>query len=332
MSSFFDMAIEFRKDPLLNNWVVVGFKKTKTNAVGTCPFCPGNEEKTPPVIREFRDQNGAWQVRCFPAGNPVLQIEANENKRAEGLYDKMGTLGADELIVENPSHTKTFSTFTESEMSLTVDMYIDRIVDLKKDERFKYIQIFKNHGELTGSYIFHPHSHVLAMPILPHQLAIEIGNSRNHYLQKERCLLCDIVSQEVRQDKRVVTATDHFLVIAPFASRVSFEVWIVPRHHSHSFEAGLPRGVKEDFVKVLLDTMKRIEKIASSYSVVLHTSPKLPYQGSADNEPSLEDYFHWHVEILPRDFNSSKFKRDDEFYATLMTPEEATAILKAESP
>jgi UDPglucose--hexose-1-phosphate uridylyltransferase len=324
------MIAEFRKDPFLDAWVVVGFKKTKTNAVGICPFCPGSEDRTPTTIREFRGPDGTWQVRCFPVANPILQIEASENKRAEGLYDKMGTLGADELIVEGPSHTKAFSAFTKAEMSLVVDMYVDRIVDLKKDERFKYVQIFKNHGELTGSYILHPHSHVLAMPILPHQLAIEIGNSKNHYLQKERCLLCDIVSQEIRQDKRIVATTEHFLVLAPFASRLAFEVWIVPRRHSASFETDLSGEVKDDFVSVFLDTMKRIEKVAASYSVVFHTSPNVRNLRPASDEPHVEDYFHWHVEILPRDSTSSRFKREDEFYTTLITPEEATAILKAE--
>jgi UDPglucose--hexose-1-phosphate uridylyltransferase len=321
------MCAEFRKDPLLGNWVVVGFKKDKTTAAGVCPFCPGNEGQTPAPIREFMGADGAWLVRCFAAANPVLQIEAAENKRADGLYDKMGTLGADELIVENRSHVKTFSTFDRSEMSLVIDMYIDRLRDLKKDERFKYVQIFKNHGELAGSYIFHPHSHVLAMPILPYQVAAEITNSRNHYLLKERCLLCDIVSQEIRQGRRIVLATEHFIVITPFASRMAFEVWIVPRCHSPHFDSGLS-SLKDDFVAVLLDTMKRIEKVASAYSVVLHTSPTSRGHVFESDEPSIEDYYHWHIEILPRDINSSKFRREDQIFTTLISPEETAVLLK----
>jgi UDPglucose--hexose-1-phosphate uridylyltransferase len=325
------MSAEFRKDPLLGNWVVVGFKKNKTTAVGICPFCPGNEDQTPVPIREFIGTDGTWQVRCFAAGNPILQIEAAENKRADGLYDKMGTVGADELIVEHRSHVKTFSTFDPSEMMLVLDMYVDRLRDLKKDERFKYVQIFKNHGELAGSYIFHPHSHVLAMPILPYQVSAEIINSRNHFLLKERCLLCDIVSQEIRQEKRIILAAEHFIAITPFASRVAFETWIVPKRHSSHFESGLDGPIKEEFVAVLLDTMKRIEKVASSYSMVLHTSPASRGHVFDSNEPSLDDYYHWHIEILPRDTNSSKVKREDQFYATLISPEEAAALLRAES-
>jgi UDPglucose--hexose-1-phosphate uridylyltransferase len=321
---------EFRRDPLLGDWVVVGFEKTKTNVVGVCPFCPGNESMTPPAIREMHGPDGSWAVRCFPAANPVLQIEASANKRAEGFYDKMGTLGADELIVESNGHTKTVSGFEPSEMAQVIDMYVDRMVDLKKDRRFQHVQIFKNHGELAGSYLLHPHSHVLATPIIPQQIAIELANSKNHYLQKERCLLCDIVSQERRQEKRVISLTDHFLVIVPFASRLAFETWIIPRNHHPSFEYGLDDAIKKDLVGVYLDTMKRLEMVAGAYSVVIHSAPSARREGTNEDDPLLRDYFHWHIEILPRDFGSSRFKRQDQFHVSSITPEEATILLKSE--
>lgn len=321
---------EFRRDPLLGNWVVVGYKKTKTNVVGVCPFCPGNENLTPPSIREFRDREGRWLLRCFSVANPLFQVEEEENKRAEGFYDKMGTLGADELIVENPAHTKSISAFEPAEMLRVVAMYTERIVDLKRDDRFRYVQIFKNHGEIAGSYLFHPHSHVLATPIAPSQITAELANSRNHYLLKERCLLCDVVSQEARQAKRVVALTSHFMVLCPFASRVPFEVWIIPRAHNPEFESWTGDAVQEDFVRVFLDTMKRIEKLASSYSIVVHTSPNSAREGLVDENVRVNDYFHWHIEILPRDANSARFKREDQFYTILTTPEEAAMLLKAE--
>lgn len=321
---------ELRRDPLLGDWVVVGFEKTKTNIAGVCPFCPGNEAMTPPAIREMHDRRGSWTVRCFPAANPVLQIEAAENKRADGLYDKMGTLGADELIVESSSHTKTVSAFSPEEMLQVIDMYADRMVDLKKDSRFRHVQVFKNHGELAGSYIFHPHSHVLATSIIPQQISIELINSRTHYLQKERCLLCDIVSQETRQNKRVVSITDHFLVIVPFASRLSFETWIIPRRHSPSFEHGLNDAIKKDLADVYLDTMKRIEKVTGAYSMVIHSCPNPRPEGTYEEDQLLQDFFHWHIEILPRDFSSSKFKRQDQFHVSSISPEEAANLLKSE--
>jgi UDPglucose--hexose-1-phosphate uridylyltransferase len=322
---------EFRKDPLTGNWVVVGVKKAEMGETEVCPFCPGNEYLTPHSIREIRDGQGQWLARSFPAANPVFQIEASENKRAEGFYDKMGTLGAHEIIVEDRSHTKTFSTFDFVDAARMVEIYTERIIDLKRDKRFKYVQVFKNHGEITGSRIFHPHSHVFATPIVPQQLSLELANSRNHYLQKERCLTCDVVSQEIRQDRRVVTSTEHFLVICPFASRLSFEVWIIPRRHNASFESWTDEGVTRDFVAVFLDTMKRIERLRSSYSIVFHTSPNTAVWHLAEpGGPQVSDYFHWHVEVLPRTY--SKYKREDEFYTVPIMPEETAAILKTEKP
>ncbi len=315
---------------MTGNWVVVGVPKAETGETGVCPFCPGNERFTPRSIREIQDWQGQWLARSFPAANPVFEIEASEAKRAEGFYDKMGTLGAHEIIVEDRSHTKTFSTFDFFDVSRMVEMYTERIVDLKKDKRLKYVQVFKNHGEITGSRILHPHSHVLATPIVPEQLSEELVNSRNHYLLKERCLMCDVVTQEIRQNKRVVIETEHFLVICPFASRVAYEVWIIPRRHNSSFEAFIEERIKHDFIEVFLNTIRRIEKLRSSYSIVFHTSPnEAVWQIGEPAGPHVNDYFHWHVEVLPR--TESRYKREDEFFTLPIFPEEAAATLRTEN-
>jgi len=322
---------ELRKDPVAGTWVVVGYKGSKSSSVGVCPFCPGNENLTPPSIREIKDTNGIWLIRCFPAIDPIFKVEASEDKRAEGLYDKMGNVGAHEIIVENRSHTKTLSSFSEKELALLVDMYIDRIMDLKKDIRFRYIQVFKNHGELAGSYIYHPHSHILATHIMPQKIESELANSRTHYMQKERCLLCDIINQEMRQNKRVVSITSNFVAICPFASRFPFEVWILPRFHDSNFE-DLRHDVhlKDEFVSAMHDIMKRIEPLANAYSIIVHTSPNTTKGNLHDEDVSVEEYFHWHLEVLPRDFRSSKYKVEDQFYVVSITPEEAASALKAQ--
>lgn len=321
---------ELRRDPVSGNWCVVGYTIIKQPSVGVCPFCPGNEHLTPPTIKDIKNSDGSWAVRCFPASNPIFIIEAQENKRPEGLYDKMGNVGAHEIIVENPNHSKTMSSFTEEEFRHLLNLYTDRVSDLKKDRRFKYVLIFKNHGELAGSYIFHPHSHVLATPIIPQRLELELYQSNIHYGKKERCLFCDIISQEIRQNKRVVTVNTHFLAFCPFASRFPFEVWIIPRYHSANFESLVEEDRKIDFINIMISTMKRIEKLTNSYTVVIHTSPNMKKTPWQEDNFLIDDYFHWHVEILPRDFRSSKYKREDEFYVVSTTPEESASILRSE--
>lgn len=321
---------ELRRDPVSGNWVVVGYQRVQPVDLNVCPFCPGNEHMTTPVIREFKDPDGLWLVRCFPASNPIFVIEVPEHKRAEGMYDKMGNVGAHEIVVESRSHTQTLSTFDRHQLSLLLTMYRDRITDLKKDKRFKYVQTFKNHGQLAGSYLFHPHSHVLATPTLPQRIALELANCRNHYSQKQRCLFCDIITQELRQDKRVIGANDRFVAFAPFAPRFPFEVWIAPRRHSDSFESMNEGELQEDFMSLFLDVMKRIEKVAPAYTVSIHTSPNEVEQSFVDDDLSMPDYYHWHVQILPRDLRTSKHKREDEFYVISITPEETARLLKTE--
>jgi UDPglucose--hexose-1-phosphate uridylyltransferase len=321
---------ELRRDPVSGNWVVTGYTGVKGDSMGECPFCPGNEHLTPKTIREVRGAGGSWLVRCFPATNPVFVVEVGENKRAEGIYDKMGNVGAHEIVVECPSHTRNLSDFTEDEFLGLLNMYCERILDLKKDKRFKYIQVVKNHGELTGSFILHPHSHVIATPIVPQRIELELENSRRHYIQKERCLFCDIIAQETRQNKRVVSVNRSFIAICPFASRFPYEVWILPKFHQDSFEELQEESPKRDLAALMLDVMKRLEKVANAYTFVFHTSPNHVKPAAENSNLPPSSYFHWHIEILPRDFRSSRYKREDQFHVVPITPEEATISLKSQ--
>ncbi|MDR2018112.1 MAG: DUF4931 domain-containing protein [Syntrophobacterales bacterium] len=321
---------EFRRDPISGNWVVSGLIMAKGDSAGECPFCPGNENLTPPTIKQYQGSENEWRIRCFAAANPIFLSDIDEAKRAEGLYDKMGNVGAHEIIVENRSHTKSLSSFTEDEFLLLMAFYMERIRDLKQEKRFKHIQIFKNHGELAGSFLFHPHSHLLAMPIVPQMIETELSNTKRRYLQKERCLFCDIIAQEIRQNKRIVSINANFAAICPFASRFPYEVWVMPRFHDDCFERPVDHGVLRDLTSIMLDIMKRMEKVVNAYSVVLHTSPNMYKDPYVTDDLPVSEYFHWRIEILPRDLRSSRFKRNDQFYVVAITPEEATSSLKTQ--
>lgn len=332
-SSFWSMITqmaELRKDPLSGNWVVVGYGGSKSSGTGICPFCPGHESSTPPTIRQYTDDKGDWLVRCFPAANPIFMIEVAEERRGEGLYDKMGNVGAHEIIVENRTHSRTMAMYTRGELELVLAMYRDRLLDLKGDRRFKHVQIFKNHGELAGSYLLHPHSHVLATPIVPARVSRQAITTRSHFLQKDRCLMCDILSQEIRQAKRLVSMNRSFVAMCPFASRFSYETWIVPRFHDANYENMTNQAVIEDLADMFLDILKRIEQFANAYTIEIHTSPNMPSAESHGDDLPFQAYYHWHIEILPRDFRSSKYKREDEFAVSAITPEQAAEAMKSQ--
>lgn len=257
-------------------------------------------------------------------------IEVAEDRRGEGLYDKMGNVGAHEIIVENRSHSRTMSMYTKEELQLVLDMYRERLVDLKGDRRFKHVQVFKNHGELAGSYLLHPHSHVLATPIVPARVSRQVFSTRHHFVQKDRCLLCDILDQEIRQNKRLVSMNRSFVAICPFASRFPYETWIVPRFHEANYENTSNRAVWDNLAEMLLDTMKRIEQFANAYTIEIHTSPNMTFAESHGDDIPCKEYYHWHMEILPRDFRTSKYKREDEFAVLSITPEQAAEAMKAQ--
>ena len=321
---------ELRKDPLSGNWVVVGYGGSKSSGTGLCPFCPGHESFTPSTIRQYTDEAGDWLVRCFPAANPIFMIEVGEERRGEGLYDKMGNVGAHEIIVENRAHSRTMAMYTREELELVLAMYRERILDLKGDRRFKHVQVFKNHGELAGSYLLHPHSHVLATPIVPARVSRQVIATRSHFVQKDRCLMCDIINQEIRQVKRLVSMNRSFVAICPFASRFSYETWIVPRFHDASYENMASQAVREDLADMILDIMKRIEQFTNAYTIEIHTSPNMVSAESHGDDLPFQEYCHWHIEILPRDFRSSKYKREDEFSVSAITPEQAAEAMKAQ--
>lgn len=319
---------ELRRDPSSGNWVVVGYEKKDVPPGGGCPFCPGNEHLTPPPIREVKDSKGDWRIRVVPALNPVFVIEAQENKRGEGLYDKMGNVGAHEIIVEHREHGKKLGNFTADDLSIVLSQYMERIVDLKKDKRFRYVQVFRNQGELSGSSIHHPHGHILGTPIMPKRIDLELANAKIHHNQKERCILCDEIRQEIRQEIRLVAVNDHFVAFCPFASRFPFETLIAPRHHEDSFEA-MRDPATASFIHLFLNVIKRLEAVVPSYSVILHTSPNIPKHEPGTTEESFLEYFHWHVEILPKDSQVAKYKTEDEFYVIATTPEKAARTLRS---
>ena len=247
---------ELRKDPIVGRWVIVStdrakrptdfFRQQVTLKGGFCPFCYGNESKTPPEILAYRPpQNGGpqpprdspgWTVRVVPNKFPALGIEGNLNRQAEGMFDKMTGIGAHEVIIESPEHSATLATLPAKRIEDVLWAFRDRIVDLKRDRRFKYILLFKNYGEAAGATLEHPHAQLIALPIIPKHALEELEGAKQYYIFKERCVYCDMIRQELENPVRVVSENSEFVTMAPYAPRFPFETWILPKRHESSFE------------------------------------------------------------------------------------------------
>ena len=214
---------ELRKDPVVGRWVIISTERSRrpTNfppptvekTADFCPFCPGNEDKTPPEVLAFRPGGGSpntpgWSVRVVPNKFPALQIEGTLDRRGEGLYDRMNGVGAHEVVIEGPEHSQDLADLPAEHIEQVLAAYRERVLDLHRDRRFRYVLIFKNHGAQAGATLEHTHTQLIATPIIPKILMEEIEGSRKYCELKERCVFCDIVQQETAREQRPARGLD----------------------------------------------------------------------------------------------------------------------------
>jgi len=326
---------ELRKDPVTGRWVIISTSRAKRpsdfvretvrpKGVRSCPFCPGNEAKTPPEVLAYRKEGGAnqpgWTLRVVPNKFPALRVEGDLNRQGEGLYDKMSGVGAHEVIIETPEHMQTLSDVPEKAVEDLFWAFRDRILDLRKDRRLRYIILFKNHGEAAGASLEHTHSQLIALPVVPKRVQEEITGARRYYDFKERCIYCDIVHSEVQTGARVVLETDHFVAVAPYAPRFPFETWVIPRPHlSHFEETAAP--AMHNLAWVVRALLRKIDRVLECppYNAVIHTSPI---------QEGAIPHYHWHIEVIPKLTKVAGFEWGTGFYINPTPPEEAAKFLR----
>jgi UDPglucose--hexose-1-phosphate uridylyltransferase len=306
------------------------FHVTHVQPIGRedCPFCPGHEAMTPREVLAYRsggEANGpGWQVRVFPNKYPALKVEGALDREGEGLFDRMNGIGAHEVIVETPDHRETMATMEERQIERVLQAYRDRIRDLKQDGRLRHILIFKNHGPAAGATIEHAHSQLIALPLVPDFVREELAGARRHFAEKERCIFCDIIRQELSDRRRVVAENADFVALSPYAPRFPFETWLVPRRHLARFEDA-PGHEYESLARMLKDVLTRLDRALElpPYNLVLHSAPF--------GDDVVASY-HWHIEILPKVTRSAGFEWGTGFFINPTSPEEATAVLRAFKP
>jgi len=328
---------ELRLDPFTHRWVVVGKRPVMPDVhdqSGLCPFCPGNEHLTPRAIRECRDASGAWMARVFHDRAPLFQIEGALDRRAEGMFDRMNAIGAHEIIVESPRHDVTLAQVPEEHFGRVLEIFRDRILDLKRDNRLRYISIFKDQHPASASLRGHSYSQVLGTPVLPQAMELELRWCRKHFLKHERCMYCDTIQQELSHEKRVLDRNNDFLAFCPFGSRWSYELWVIPVRHASSFEEDLaPPGRLAAFVAFLKPCLQRIEKLSPTLHMVLHTEPNLQaWKPTKDWWETVRDDYHWHFEIQPDVEGQRRFPGTEGFYFNPIPAEQAALVLRALEP
>ncbi|OGQ51592.1 MAG: galactose-1-phosphate uridylyltransferase [Deltaproteobacteria bacterium RIFCSPLOWO2_02_FULL_53_8] len=326
---------EFRKDPIIGRWVIISTERGKrpsefennqvTPKAGFCPFCSGNELKTPHEVLAYRKNNSGpntsgWHIRVVPNKFPALKVEGDISREGDGVYDKMNGIGAHEVIIESPDHKDTLASVSTRQFEEILWAYRDRIIDLKRDLRLRYILIFKNHGEAAGATLEHSHSQLIALPIIPKRVAEEIDGSLEYYNFKERCIFCDIIRQEIMQGARVIAENMDFIAVTPYAPKAPFEIWLLPKAHESSFE-NCQKHHYENLAVIFSEVLKRMNKVLNNppYNFILHTAPL---------KDGATQHYHWHFEIMPKLTKVAGFEWGSGFYINPTPPEEAAQFLR----
>ncbi len=335
---------ELRKDPIIGRWVIIATERARRpdqyfghlhgqKEEKLCPFCEGRETQTPTEVYAIRPRNSnpngpGWDLRVVPSISPFLRVEGNLDRRGNGLYDVMNGIGAHEVVIETNQHIANMADISEEQITRVLNCYSDRLVDLEKDSRFKYVLIFKNYGKDSGGgAVRHTRSQLIATPVNPKRVKEELAGARQYYEYHERCVFCDLIKQELVQKERIILDFDGFVAVSPFAARFPFETWILPKKHCCDYTC-MDAEARRNLARVLKAVLSKLKKGLNDpdYNYVIHTAPfrrqKVGYWKTIDYD------YHWHIEIIPRLTKVAGFEWGTGFYICPLPPEETAKFLR----
>jgi UDPglucose--hexose-1-phosphate uridylyltransferase len=324
---------ELRYNLLTREWVIIATerarrpdqfvrkieKKPLPAFVANCPFCPGNEKLTPPQTYVVPDDH-SWQVRVTPNKFAALSYEGERRREIVGIRRTVTGVGIHEVIVETPDHSKTTALLADREVELIIQTYLNRFKFASSDSRIEQVTIFKNHGEAAGTSLEHPHSQMIATPVITTQLRDRLFNALNHFDEFGECIFCRVLDQELKEGVRVVLETEHFVSFIPFASLTPFSMLIMPRRHMACF-AEMNGAEAADLARNLRRTLAKLYHglVDPDYNYVIRTAP---------TEYCGVKYYHWYVSIIPRLTRMAGFELSSGMFINVSLPEENASFLR----
>jgi UDPglucose--hexose-1-phosphate uridylyltransferase len=351
---------EYRQHPLTGQTVIVAAERgarphhfdieteqKDTDAIrSACPFCEGNERRTPGEIEAIRqpgtspDTTG-WQVRVIPNKFPAVcdnhdfttlqdfQNQFNPEQFASPhdiKFQSVPAFGEHEVLIDTPRHVISVSEMTLQETVNMFRMYLNRILSLRKERRWAYVQIFKNVGVAAGASIPHSHSQLIAIPFLPTSTLTVLRQAELFRNQHGTCFWCEQIKNDLEDTTRIIESTESFTALCPFASRFASEVEIYPKEHESMLESFLQDKKLTEFASLVQRTIYRLEKTVYwikdrlAYNFVLHIEPY--------SHPFAENLFHWHLSILPSLARAAGFEWGTGLHINPIPPEQAAQKLR----
>ena len=329
---------EIRQNPATKEWVIIATERAKRpedfvkKDAGAkklpkhdekCPFCTGNEKLTPPEIMSYRskNKNGGWSLRVVPNKYAALIPEGEPIREEDSdFFRSMDGVGQHEVVIETPVHNDSFGKYSDKKALEIVTASRERYNNLLEDERFKLVKIFRNNGAAAGTSLEHPHSQIVATPVVPLHIRHRLEAATRYYDDHGVCVFCRMIEMEIKEKARVVLDEDRFIVIEPFASRVPFETWILPKEHRATFGEVINSELK-DFARVLNRITEKLYRGLDNpaYNLVIRTAP---------SGEEGEEYYHWHVQVIPRLTTPAGFELGTGVYINTTLPETTAAFLR----
>ncbi len=325
---------ELRYNMISREWVVIAterarrpkdFKKASQEAKALpgykkeCPFCPGNESESEAETFRMGDEK-AWSVRVVPNKFPALSSQEKPTRRIEGDYVSMRGFGIHEVIVEHPRHNAIIPLMTDVEVGDIIRTYRARYISIRKTKGIEAIVIFKNHGPLAGTSLEHPHSQLIATPVVPPQARSRIEQAVGFFDFTGRCIFCHTLEKELREEKRIIVETEKFVSFMPYAALSPFHIWLFPRRHASSF-AGITEEEIDDLARNLKTTLAKLYHGLGNpdFNYTIHSIPV--------NETESE-YCHWYISIIPRVSQMAGFELGSGIFINVALPEESAQFLR----
>jgi UDPglucose--hexose-1-phosphate uridylyltransferase len=331
---------ELRQSPITKEWVIIAterakrpeefgageIKENENGAENHCPFCEGNESTTPGEILAFRTYGSkpntpGWWVRVIPNKYPALVPQGSSTRtKALDFFNYMDGLGEHEIIIESPNHKLHMATFEQKHVEEIFLAYRERYIALSEDSRFEFITVFKNHGYQAGTSIKHPHSQLIATPITPSHIRHRIEEAMRYFDDNGKCVFCVAIEKEMKFKERIVLETDNFVSFEPFASRSPFETMVIPKKHNPTFGCVTPELSKE-LAFIMKKTLEKIYKGLNNpdYNFMIISAPC---------HETSEEYFHWHIMVVPRVAAVAGFELGSGIYINTVIPEKAAKYLR----
>ena len=327
---------ELRTDPISGRLVIIATERAarptdfkipaiEVNDIHRCPFCPGHEDLTPPELYAIREPGiprnaPGWHVRVVSNKFPALRIEGDTTQSRNGLFTRMDGVGAHEVIIETPDHHSHLGLLPVEHVAAVAGAYLHRYRDLDGDPRFQYALLFRNHGRTAGASLSHPHSQLIALPVVPKRAAEEFEASERYFGRNGGCVFCHMIEQELASGQRVVFENERFVAVQPYAARFPFETWLLPKIHSASF-GDLAGSEMIPFAEALRTALYALQSCLSNppYNFIVHT---MPYHFRAKHA------YHWHIEIMPRLTEVAGFEWGSGFFINPVIPEDAAVYLR----